>query len=162
MTVITGTLTRTVAVNAAFLQEIKEDNRELRRLLNLTGTMFAISDAGPVPTREIVDMISELRDQMAMHFSLEEAYGYFDDAINIAPRLSERADSLRNEHRTLFLDLCELVDEAEQLLYHEDTASTLARIGLRFEAFRHQFQEHETREEELILQSFDDDIGVGD
>lgn len=158
MAVATGTM----AVNAAFLQEIKEDNRELRRLLNLTGTMLAVSDAGPVPTREVVNMICQLRDQLAMHFSLEEAYGYFDDAINIEPRLSEAAEALRGEHETLFLDICNLVDESEQLLYHENNSASLQRIAQRFVTFRRRFQKHETREEELILASFDDDIGVGD
>ncbi len=155
-------LTRTITVNAAFLQEIKEDNRELRRLIQYASDLLATSTTGPNAMRDAANMLAELRDQFAMHFSLEEAYGYFDDAIDVEPRLSEKAESLRLEHETLFLEICEVVEQAERLLYHEPSAQTLKRIEARFMAFRHRFQSHETREEDLIMQSLDDDIGVGD
>ena len=154
--------TRTVAVNAAFFQEIKEDNRELRRLLGAVGEMFSLPESDRVPAKELVDLLEELRDQFTMHFTLEEAYGYFDDAVDIAPRLSEQADSLRSEHEALFRNICDLVEEAERLLYHEPPFHSIKTIALRFVSFRHQFHDHEDREEELILQSLDDDIGVGD
>jgi len=154
--------TRTVTLNAAFLQEIKEDNTELRRLLQETGQLFDELSFNRTPFKSIVDVLSELRDQLAMHFSLEEAYGYFEDAVNVAPRLSDSAERLRGEHAKLFTCVCDLVEEAERLLYHESTASVSQTIARQFSAFRRQFQDHEYREDEMILQSLDDDIGVGD
>lgn len=155
-----ATTTQTLAVNAAFLQEIKEDNLELKRLLACTHELFCCPEEPPIG--KFVEVLTQLRDQLAMHFSLEEAFGYFDDAIDFAPRLSETADRLRSQHRELFTFLCELVDESEQLMYHETPSPALSQIANRFADFRCRFQEHETQEDELILQSLDDDIGVGD
>ncbi len=154
--------TRTVTVNAAFLQEIKDDNRELRRLLAKANDLFSWCGGGRAPARELVETLGGLRDQLAIHFSLEEAYGYFEEAVDVAPRLSEKAERLRGEHETLFLDACDLVDRAEQLLYVNAAAAATKKVALRFVAFRREFQEHESNEEELILQALDDDIGVGD
>jgi len=155
-------VTRTLALNAAFLQEIKEDNRQLRQLLCATETIF--SDLGDVfpAHQDVVELLWRLRDQLAMHFALEDAYGYFDDAIAEAPRLSERAKVLRREHDDLFLQICELVEEAEQLLYGECSIRHRALLAERYLAFHIAFHRHEALENELILQAFDDDIGVGD
>lgn len=156
------TKTRTVAINAAFLQEIKDDNRELRQLLRRAATNVSVPHLRRGQSRELVDVLSQLCDQLAMHFALEEAFGYFEDAVDIAPRLSQRADELRAEHESLFRILCDMVEHAEQVLYRESSRGVMRGIALRFNAFHDQFQEHETRENELILEAFDEDIGVGD
>ena len=158
MSIVTGTVT----VNAAFLQEIKEDNRELRRLLGTADGLIAEPANDRTVAKRWVDLLSELRDQLAMHFSLEEAYGYFDDAIDVAPRLSEQAEALRSEHETLFRVMCGLVESAERQLYRETSGRAHKKILRDFVSFRHKFHDHESRENELILESLDDDIGVGD
>ncbi len=158
MAITTGTVT----VNAAFLQEIKEDNRDLRRLLAETDEAFSQPLDASVPARPIADALVELRDQLAMHFSLEEAFGYFENAVSVDPRLSETAESLRSQHVELFGTICELVEDAEKLLYGEDTSLSVSRLTERFLDFRQRFHEHEAGEDELILEALDDDIGVGD
>lgn len=152
----------TVTINAAFLQEIKEDNHELKGLLDAAGEMFSLSRVARTPARQFVDLLTQLRDRLATHFALEEAFGYFEDAIEVAPQLSRQADELRNEHRTLFLDLCDLVEVAERLLYRETTAGVAKRLAARFREFRRSLEEHESRENGLILDSLDCDLGVGD
>lgn len=157
-----ATATRTVAVNAAFLQEIKEDNRELRHLLAETGNLLSRPQEVRAPLRKLAEALSNLRDQFAMHFSLEEAFGYFDDAVDVAPRLCEQAESLRNEHEGLFRKICEIEEAAEQLLYGEASTRSDNEVARRFFAFRDEFERHESRENDLIFQALDDDIGVGD
>lgn len=155
-------VTRSLALNAAFLQEIKEDNRLLQLLLSETAAVFEdLGDAFP-PHRSVVDLLWRLRDQLAMHFALEDAYGYFDDAIAEAPRLSEQAEVLRRQHDDLFLAICELVEDAEQLLYGEGPVRQRAVLAERYNGFHTSFHRHEARENKLILEAFDDDIGVGD
>ena len=97
-----------------------------------------------------------------MHFALEDAYGYFDDAIAEAPRLSEQAEVLRRQHDDLFLQICELVEAAEQLLYGERAERGRATLAVSYRDFHTAFHVHESRENELILEAFDSDIGVGD
>jgi len=154
--------THTVTVNAAFLQEIKQDNVELRDLLQtISGRLLRrrprVSDA-----RDLVELLVRLRDQLAMHFALEEAFGYFENAVDIAPRLCERAAELRTEHDLFFRDICGMCEQAEQLLYHEASPRTLRQVATRYAAFYDGLQQHEARENELIMEAFDDDIGVGD
>jgi len=159
MSLVTST---TLTVNAAFLQEIKEDNRQLRELLQQTLNLFSAPRRARVSPRDIVDQLWRLRDQLAMHFALEDAYGYFEDAVDQAPRLSGKAEALHRQHEDLFTAICDLVEEAEQLMYHERPDGKQTELAVVFYSFHARFQEHETRENELILEAFDDDIGVGD
>jgi hypothetical protein len=152
----------TLGVNAAFLREIKEDHRELRRLLEETLSLLSQGSQTRLPGRRVIGLLERLRDQFALHFSLEEAFGYFEDAISVAPRLSARADALRCEHKVLFLEMCAVADEAERLLRGDNAPQTVRKLALKFVAFHHQYQAHEAAEHDLILEALDDDIGVGD
>ena len=154
--------TTTLSVNAAFLQEIKQDNVELRDLLRDVSQQLLQRRPRVSDAREMVEKLTLLRDQLAVHFSLEEAFGYFENAVSIAPRLSERADSLRSEHDLFFQDICSICEQAEQLLYHEASPRTLRQVAARYSDFYEALQQHEAREAELIMEAFDDDIGVGD
>jgi hypothetical protein len=159
MTVVTST--GTVTVNAAFLQEIKEVNQELWTLLSELRHRCQRPIA-PGACRYLIDKLSQLRDQLALHFSLEEAYGYFDDPVDVAPQLSRQAERLRAEHKTLYLDLCDLVDRAERMFYDDQHAALALWIGPEFLEFDARLCRHEACENELILDAYDGDIGVGD
>lgn len=156
------TIMGTVTVNAAFLQEVKEDNHLLRSLLETARQVFAESSRVKVDPKELAELLGQLRDQLAMHFALEEAFGYFEEAIDVAPRLSEQADLLRAQHRGLYLEVCDIADEAEQLLYHETAVDLRQEIRARFFGFLDRLNDHEACENALILEAFDEDLGVGD
>ena len=72
-------VTHTVSINPAFLQEIKDDHHELRQLMHHTAAMLDRPEWMKVEHARLSELFVKLRDQMAMHFSLEEAYGYFED-----------------------------------------------------------------------------------
>jgi hypothetical protein len=154
---------RTVAINAAFLQEIKLDNTALRGLLESIRRLVGQSWSKQAQATRFTLLLGELRDQLAMHFALEEAFGYFEDAVSQAPQLCERAQVLRGQHPELFTELCTLVEEAE-----ESAVSNLSlerwshRLIVAFRRFDRRLREHELGENELIFAAFDDDIGVGD
>jgi hypothetical protein len=154
--------TATVTINPAFLQEIKEDCRECRQLLCQASEMLGPTHLPTVEPRQIVALLGKLRDQLALHFTLEEAYGYFEDAIDIAPQFSDQADFLRNQHQSLFADYCRLTDCADELLYGDADDHARARIARMFHNFRAELQLHESRENELILAAFNNDYGAGD
>ncbi len=153
---------RAVSINPAFLQEIKDDHHELRQLLHHTCAMLGRSGAVEIEYPRLVEMLGKLRDQLAMHFSLEEAYGYFDDAISVAPHLSQRAERLRSQHFGLFSDACRLAEGAAQLSSLEKSDTALARLAEDYRRFSTRFHEHESQERDLILEAFNDDIGTGD
>ncbi len=154
------TRTGTLTLNAAFLQEIKEDNQYLRALLDRTAAMLS-PQVVRVRPRTLAETLGELRDQLATHFSLEEFFGYFDDAMDAAPWLSSQADILRAQHESLFMEICYIVDDAEKLLYGESFPG-LRGIKVSFGDFYKKLQDHEESENELIMQALCQDIGVGD
>lgn len=157
-----STLTATVTINAAFLQEIKDDHRELGDSVSDAQSLFGDWTRRRVSPRQAVDLLNRLRDQFAMHFSLEEAFGYFEDAIDVAPHLSRQAEDLRAEHRVLFGQLSALVEQSEQALYRESHGYGFKQLCNGFMHFLDCFHDHESREKDLILQALDEDIGVGD
>ena len=150
----------TVAINAAFLQEIKDDHHELRQLMHHVQAMFERPVWMTTEHGRLVDLLGKLRDQLAMHFSLEEAFGYFEDAITVAPHLSKRAENLRAQHARLYSDLSTLAERAESL-FDGDT-DLIADLADGYRVFALGFIEHESRESELILEAFNSDIGTGD
>src|SRR5690606_18222336 len=106
--------TTTVTINAAFLREIKEDNQRLKELLaELRQVLGEPGMPDLVSRHTLIEKLGDLRDQLATHFALEEAFGYFDEPLIAAPQLAERAEELRQEHAHLFVWFCGLVDEAE-------------------------------------------------
>jgi hypothetical protein len=159
MTVITST--GTVTVNAAFLLEIKEVNQELWTLLADLRHRCQ-RPLSPGSCRVMIDKLCHLRDQLALHFSLEEAYGYFDDPVDVAPQLAREADRLRSEHKELYMQLCDLVERAERMYFDGDHAALTLWVGPEFLQFEQRIRDHEDRENCLIMDAYEGDIGVGD
>ncbi len=156
------TATGTLTINPAFLQDIKDDNIHLKELLAATSTALAQDTNALIRPRALAELMSRLRDQLATHFSLEEFFGYFDDAIDTAPRLSAEADNLRCQHETLYLSISQLAEDAECLLYAPVPDNALPGLARRFQVFYAELMKHEESENELIMRAFYEDIGVGD
>ena len=97
-----------------------------------------------------------------MHFSLEEFFGYMADPLSVAPRLGDRARRLRDEHGLLYEQLCDIVDIAAQLFDEHRLARLSCDVPRRLQQFFDQLALHERNENELILEAFCDDVGVGD
>lgn len=149
-----------LTVNAAFLKEIKDDNLHLKKLWDKVVPMVSHPDVATNHWPELIELLAELCDQLALHFSLEEAYGYFDEAVDIAPRLSLAAESLRSQHCKIFALVRDLADEISEVDY--ETPENCQRFIDKFNVFRAEFESHEEAELRLILDSLEDDIGGGD
>ena len=97
--------TVTVTVNAAFLQELKEDNEELRGLMAEFSALCVPRPYLRISRSRLASLLARLRDELAMHFSLEDVYGYFERPAAVTPQLSERACRLRAQHAKLYEDI---------------------------------------------------------
>lgn len=153
--------TRTVTINAAFLEEIKEVHEHLWETLGRLQDLYATPTASESYLRQLTRLLAELRDQLALHFSLEEAYGYFDDPIEVAPHICLTAERLRGEHQDLYLRICDLVDQAEQASDLKRQAAVVMLVSGCCE-FHERLTRHEQAETELIQEAYAADIGVGD
>ena len=153
--------TRTVTINAAFLQEIKDVHQLLWITLDSLRRLSDTPVASSSYLRQLTSLLADLRDQLALHFSLEEAYGYFDDPVDVAPHVSQRAETLRNQHQELYLCVCDLVDCCEQAHDGRQFARATS-LAERYRDFHERLVVHEEAESELIQEAYADDLGVGD
>jgi hypothetical protein len=145
-----------VTVNAAFLQEIKEVNEELWDLLQEIEFLCAHPNSVRGHARHLVGMLGQLRDQLAMHFALEEYYGYFEEPVRVSPSLAKQARSMLAEHGDLYLHISRIADHAERFWFRRQIERLVDYIPLRFNAFHDQLKRHESREDDLILNVFAD------
>jgi hypothetical protein len=149
-----------LTVNAAFLREIKEDNQRLRDLFQEATSL--LTSPRRVSGSVLVRVLWQLRDQLAMHFALESAFGYLADVVEYAPRLCEPAKAMLLEHDELFLELCEIIEAAEVLAYEAYSYQRFVAVAADVFDFHAKFLAHESRENQLIFEALDADIGVGD
>ncbi|MEE2935539.1 MAG: hemerythrin domain-containing protein [Planctomycetota bacterium] len=152
--------TRHLAVNAAFLKDIKDDNHDLKAIVDQIAPLSEHYQTAVNHWPELVGLLEQLRDQLALHFSLEEAYGYFDDAINQAPQLSVDAECLRSQHPSLFKTIRGLADSVLEV--NTDNIEHVQKFLNDYRSFQQQFAAHEEAELKLILDAMDDDLGVVD
>lgn len=154
-----GAVSLGLTLNTAFMQEIKEDHIEFRKLLE--NVLVAFSQK-PLPSpKPCAELLSDLRDALESYFALEEFYGYFKSSRTANLAVSQRADKLRSEHYSLFLQLCDLVDKAEQIVYRE-SAVTPAEVAAGVREFYRAMQDHEQREMGLMMDLHNQVLGGGD
>ncbi|HBE69198.1 MAG TPA: hypothetical protein DDW52_13700 [Planctomycetaceae bacterium] len=147
-------------INAAFFQEIKEDHQHINELRDKLGALMAEPAALGNHCRRFKRLLAEFRDQLAFHFTLEEAYGYFEDALEGTPWLHGRAGQLRSEHEALYLQLSAIAEKAQDISI--DDSSLLEEIAAQYSSFCAAFHSHEKAEMKLILEAMNQDFGEGE
>lgn len=137
-------------------QGIRGEHCHLRELLQSVHKTLAARRTG---RDTIVAMLHELAKEVLEHFEHEETGGYFADAIDIAPRLSERAEELLGQHPCLAEQLAVMRRHADRAESNDRWWSELHR---KFSEFSDCFRAHEAAENVLLLEAYNDDIGAED
>ncbi len=156
-----------VTINVAFLQEIKTDFG-FREVLNEVFRQLKPDDpkhslrGNKATPKQAAELLSNLRDELETYFTLEEFYGYFSQSKVSNPRVSQKANHLQLEHETLFVELNNLVELAEQVLYREVRNVSVEQIADQFEEFCKRLADHEQNEMVLMMRLCNEEIGVGD
>jgi hypothetical protein len=153
--VLTTTSSKTLVVNPAFLQEIKDSNPDLWDLIHRLRQVCQCDEEPSKLSRQLTRLLDSLRDQLALQFSLEESYGYLAVPDHPSHVLSELASRTRSQHGMLYMQLSELAEQAEELQYRGVEASQLRLLIERTRDFDADLREHERAEGELIERSFD-------
>lgn len=155
MSITTSTATTTM-VNAAFLQEVKDSNlqfwqnvHDFKRLLNQSADPSEQS-------AKLVRLLSELRDSLALEFSLEETYGYIE-GISSGSVSARKADEAKRQHRELYLQLHEIAESAEEAQYRGTILQDYASLIVLCREFLNALDAHEKHESDLIHY----ELGVG-
>ena len=153
--VATVTSTQTLVVNPAFLQEIKDSNPDLWHTVHQMRQVCDCDDEPAPISRQLARLLDDLRDQLALQFSLEESYGYMAIPEHASRALSELATQTQSQHRMLYVALTELAEAAEELQYRGVEPSQLRILLQRTREFDQNLRDHEQTENELIEKSFD-------
>ncbi|MEX0938798.1 MAG: hypothetical protein WDZ59_13130 [Pirellulales bacterium] len=154
--------THAVTVNTAFLEDIKRDNIRLKSLLQEARSVCEACPFGRVWRIRLATLLGDLRDVLALHFTLEEFYGYFEEPLAVAPHLAERAKRLRAQHVDLYDAISFLADMAADLAAAGDDVFRVQQLATCYIQFHNRLLEHEAGEDELITDAYNVDIGVGD
>ncbi len=145
------------AINPAFLQEIKDSHADLWTLLHQVRSLIH-SEASDGSNRELIHgfvrQLNELRDLLALQFSLEESYGYMM-ATNACGNASGFQVDVRiaqaiEQHRRLYLAITDLCDRAEDMQYRGVLIQNTRHLFHQTNEFDRQLRQHELLESELI------------
>lgn len=155
---------QTILINAAFLQEIKDSNPNLWHAASELRAMCECDEWDAETTtrdhiKQFVRALGELRDLISLQFGLEESYGYLQASgrppqlAPLQPDFEDVQKQLRQaleQHCRLYLDLCDLVEQSEELQYRGCERSALLTFAEQVAQFSREMTRHERLEAELI------------
>jgi chromosome segregation ATPase len=105
---------------------------------------------------DLCDRLGAVRDHVANHFRLEEQNGYMDVVAKRQPRLNRAIRQLAEEHAGLLQSLDDIIAEAIRTTAVDD------RLRKRITTWLESVHNHEDRENRLIEDAFELDIGTND
>ncbi|WP_153559165.1 hypothetical protein [Roseimaritima sediminicola] len=147
-----STAIATITVNPAFLQEIKDSNPDLWKTLEEVHDCFHSVEPRATVAARLVRLLDDLRDHLALQFALEEAYGYIEVPAGVA---MPEAENARRQHCSLYLEISELSERAEELQYRGLAAEQLALLVDEARLFDARLDAHERLERRLIERAND-------
>lgn len=152
-----------MGVNAAFLQDVKDDDRQVPSIMAMVMAILEPPGQTGSLSAELLPLLRRLYGAVKYRFEMEEALGYMEDAVNVAPRLCRKAELLLDQHQSLLDDLQQIVELAHLRLRDTDRSKPgLASVRDPFAIFLDRFSAHEADENDLIVDSLYFDIGGGD
>ena len=152
--VAANVLVKTTVVNPAFLQEVKDSNPDLNRALTDLRQLLSSREPTYRICCRLTRLLDELRDLLALQFSLEESYGYLEVVGDPDESIGNLASQTQSEHGLLYMAVSDLAQQAEELQYRGVEANHLLLLLQRTRAFDLELREHESAESELIERSY--------
>lgn len=141
----------TTRVNAAFLQEVKDNNVQLWSTLLELRNVEALCVDPIAASAQFVTLIGRLRELLALQFSLEDTYGYIEAApTHFQLPAAVDAAAAKSQHCELYLQIHELCEQAEEAQYRGTISRDLDVFFNLFELLDESLQAHEDAEAALI------------
>ncbi len=141
-------------------RELREDSSHLHQLTRAIDALLAHPRIASNHWSELQVLFSELRDQLSLHFSLEEAEEYLNISCDANPECICTAEYLKLQHAELFENIRGVADAALDI--PSDNERRMNAIVARYRRFRRSLDAHEEAEWNLVQRAFDEDLGVGD
>ena len=137
-------------------RRIFEEHEHLRALLGQAEKFFAQE---PQQTADVANVLDELITELKLHFMHEEEGGYLSEALSQAPRLTDRATELQQQHPQMLKAVRELYEQAQA---GDGSAGWWSSLRADYQSLAEQIHAHETGENDLVQEAFTEDIGAND
>lgn len=137
-------------------ERVLQEHQCLKELLGKIDRALTEKD---VSIDAVSDLLAQFGDQLVRHFSTEEDGGYFAEALIQSPRLVARANELMAQHPKMCTKVRDLVVELDHLQPKQDWWQETRK---RFDAFREELLIHEQREDRLLQEAYNQDLGAND
>lgn len=137
-------------------EQVRREHEELRELLGNMSRALATREGS---VENACEMFASLRTQIENHFDTEEQGQFFEQIIDHAPRLADRANAICDEHLPL---LAQVRDMAALALDKADTDDWWQKLSHDFHEFSKALMHHESKEMELMQETYGEDIGSKD
>jgi iron-sulfur cluster repair protein YtfE (RIC family) len=133
--------------------------REHEALREKLGYIHHVVAAHETRGHELAELLRDLHDALMVHFSNEEFHGFFSEITVHAPQLTGPADKLCAEHKGMLRAAAELAQFADAGAGSE---AWWREMKSRFQVFSRQLMHHESEENSLLQQAYQEDIGAND
>jgi hemerythrin-like domain-containing protein len=146
----------TTSTNHDTFEKMHQEHDALREKLGRIHDVFTGVDPSP---SEIIALLQEFAEALAVHFSNEEVGGYFAEVISRSPELAGQIGRLAIEHQQLRHTAAELCRFATS---GSPSMSWWRELASGCHAFSRQLMHHESEENQLLQQAYRRDVGVVD
>ena len=137
----------------AFAAAFEAEHREMRQLV------VALRDAinhrnrpwSREVAREAVEAVEAMRVHLHHHFAQEEAGGYLEQALAMAPRFHDEAQTLLAQHAAMLHYIDEVAETAKSSV---DDAELWSQVKLQVKDLLRKLVAHESAENRIVQQAF--------
>lgn len=145
-----------------YIRQVEHEHRELESLLRrLDDALLQGASEGwnLRATERALELLIALQDHLKYHFAQEEAGGYLEEALSVAPRFSHQADQLLRQHPMLAAMIADAIDEARR---HLDDPPHWLMIEAAITEMLKKLKAHEAGENRILEEAFNTDLGLAD
>jgi hemerythrin len=146
----------------AYVEGVRADHLELRALVRGIEKLLEAAEAagwGKAEVHELLLAIENLGRHLRQHFAEEEAGGYMEEALALAPRFGPQAQRLVNEHPVMLEQMDHLTELARRC-YEQGQAG--AELCGRLREFFATLRAHDAAENRILQEAFNTDLGLND
>jgi hypothetical protein len=147
-----------MSTHSAYVREVQADHIELDHMVR--SIRAALESGGqakwmPPATEAIAELLERTSQHLERHFAHEEAGGYMEEALALAPRFGPQASQLLKQHAWLNQAMSQLASVARQNTHSPDAWPQIAKQTVDL---LKKLLAHESGENHIFQEAFNVDL----